>query len=224
MKINGSENEEELQISKIKDLIKSSTQKNKIEREREIFLKLVKERQKFREKPKLLPLRIALVFLVVFIGIWIIFRTGTPPSLTGKSIFLFEPPEQFFIEPGKPTVINFFASWCNPCEDEMPELVRFWQEHKQDVNVIGIPVNDTEENVKRFVKSFNVSFPVLFKDISENQKFFARLGGSSIPMTVILDGEGKIEKVIRGPVTKKTLERILKQIAQKNETKKQENL
>jgi peroxiredoxin len=96
---------------------------------------------------------------------------------------------------GKVLVLNFWASWCKPCVDEMPSLNRFAQDMKgQGVTVLGISVDHDEEKYKKFVKGANIQFPV-FRDVKADIP--ASYGTFKYPETYIIDKNGKVvEKII----------------------------
>jgi cytochrome c biogenesis protein CcmG/thiol:disulfide interchange protein DsbE len=64
---------------------------------------------------------------------------------------------------GKWVVVNFLASWCVPCRDEHPELVKFTQRHEAagDASVLGVIFDDTQPNVRRFFGQLGGSWPVV---------------------------------------------------------------
>ena len=63
---------------------------------------------------------------------------------------------------GRPVVINFWATWCAPCREEMPLLQETYDAHRDDgLVVIGVNVRETPEKVKRFLAEVGVEFPVL---------------------------------------------------------------
>ena len=57
-------------------------------------------------------------------------------------------------------VLNFWASWCAPCVEEMPELERFWQEHKESVTLIGVAVSTPKLAVSGFLHRVGVKYPI----------------------------------------------------------------
>ncbi len=62
---------------------------------------------------------------------------------------------------GKVVLVNFWATWCPPCRDEMPEIQAVAREHPNDFVVLGIDNGETVDVVKPFVKEFNLTFPIL---------------------------------------------------------------
>jgi len=80
----------------------------------------------------------------------------TLADLGGKSLRL----EEF--RGKKAVVVNFWATWCVPCRDEMPTLERLWQERQGSLEVLGVSVDVGDpERVKSFVRAVGVTFPIL---------------------------------------------------------------
>jgi len=96
---------------------------------------------------------------------------------------------------GRILVLNFWASWCKPCVDEMPSLNRFAAEMKdKGVTVLGISVDHDEEKYKKFLKAANISFPV-YRDAKADIP--SSYGTYKYPETYIIDKSGKVvEKII----------------------------
>lgn len=61
---------------------------------------------------------------------------------------------------GKPVVLNFWASWCQPCRDEAPILQAVWQEYRtQGLMVVGVDYVDTEVEAKKYIQEFKITYP-----------------------------------------------------------------
>ncbi len=68
---------------------------------------------------------------------------------------------QFSAHKGKPIMINFFASWCLPCREEIPALVKIQKEYEpKGVTFLAVAIDDTEEDVNKFIKRLGFTFPV----------------------------------------------------------------
>ena len=110
---------------------------------------------------------------------------------------------QFSDHKGKPVLINFFASWCLPCREEMPVLEQIAREYQtKGVVFLGIAVDDTEEKMNDFIKRYNVTFPVGLDKTAEIQKSFGLYG---IPTTYFIDKQGVINYFHSGVVTEELL-------------------
>ena len=108
---------------------------------------------------------------------------------------------------GKPVLINFFASWCLPCREEMPVLEKIVRKYQpQGVVFLGIAVDDTEEKMKDFIKRYDVTVPVGLDKSTEIQKSFSLYG---IPSTYFIDKEGAINYFHAGAVTEDLLKHEL---------------
>jgi cytochrome c biogenesis protein CcmG, thiol:disulfide interchange protein DsbE len=108
---------------------------------------------------------------------------------------------------GNVVVLNFWATWCQPCMGEIPELKQFAASSKAKVISIALD-QDGSRVVKPFVDSNKINYTVLLGD----EEVFQRFNGIGIPYTLVLDRAQRIVKIYRGPATKKSLEEDLKQI------------
>ena len=92
---------------------------------------------------------------------------------------------------GKPVVLNFWASWCGPCKNEMPTFDEVYKEVGNDVYLVMVDMTDgvreTVESGSAYVEKMGYSFPVYY-DTAQNAAY--TLGISSIPMTIFLDAKG----------------------------------
>jgi thiol-disulfide isomerase/thioredoxin len=183
------------------------------ESKQEKFLRFLNEINREREKLtgkqdfKSKALKSLLVILFIAIGIAIMFLPEK--EIVGKSIFDFEPPQNLYIDMGKYTIINFFASWCDPCLDEIPELKKF-SEKSTNTTVIGVALDD-EKNVKKLVEDMKINYQVVL----DNGKFSKNLGINSIPTTLIVGPDLKIKKILFGEVSSERLEKALLQISER---------
>lgn len=108
---------------------------------------------------------------------------------------------------GKPVLINFFASWCLPCREEMPVLEKIVQQYgPKGVIFLGIAIDDTEEKMKDFVAKYGVTFPVGLDKTATIQKSFGIYG---IPTTYFIDKQGVINYSHSGGVTEELLQHEL---------------
>ncbi len=91
---------------------------------------------------------------------------------------------------GKLVLLNFWATYCDPCREEMPDLMALYTTYKaQDVLVVGIALDETgEAAVRPFVEALKIGYPILIG----NSEVFFRYRGFGIPMTVLIGRDGKI--------------------------------
>jgi thiol-disulfide isomerase/thioredoxin len=110
-------------------------------------------------------------------------------------------------------VLNFWAPWCPPCLDEMPELSEFHDAYlKQNVVVIGLSVEDMEKTQAYFNEDKNraVHYPILVGDLNA-MDLSEKLGNSRgiLPYTVLIDANGNIIKTFLGRVNRPLIEKSL---------------
>ncbi|WP_227995007.1 redoxin domain-containing protein [Oceanobacillus sp. CFH 90083] len=92
---------------------------------------------------------------------------------------------------GERVMINFWATWCPPCRQEMPDMERFYQEH--DPVILSVNLTDGELNIKqveRFIQELELTFPVLLDKEGEVSNLY-RI--QPIPMTYMVDADGIIQ-------------------------------
>lgn len=111
---------------------------------------------------------------------------------------------------GKIIVLNFWATWCPPCREEMPELSALNTEY-QDKNVIVIGIALDEINlIKQFNEENDISYPLLAaEDTGGNLAFNLGNDKSALPFTVIIKPDGTIENTYFGRISKALLEETL---------------
>ena len=110
---------------------------------------------------------------------------------------------------GKPAFVNFWASWCHPCEQEAPELERFARGLHGRARLVGVDWGDDLGNARAFVREHRWTFPVL-RDGSDQVGNSYGLGG--LPTTFVLDEGGRIVETLRGPQTQADLEGALRSV------------
>lgn len=112
---------------------------------------------------------------------------------------------------GKVMVVNFWASWCEPCRDEIPEFIELQKKFgEQGVVFVGIAV-DQKERAAAFSKQIGINYPVLVGDLSAMK--LADAAGNrqgALPFTVIIDRSGNIIGSKLGRLSRSKLEGMLK--------------
>lgn len=111
---------------------------------------------------------------------------------------------------GKVIVLNFWATWCPPCRDEMPELSELHQAYQsRNVVVLGIAIDELNL-VQEYLQTSPVSYPVLIADYA-GMNLSEQLGNDHgiLPYTVIIDSHGQVIKTFLGRISKPMLEPVL---------------
>jgi thiol-disulfide isomerase/thioredoxin len=110
---------------------------------------------------------------------------------------------------GKVILLNFWATWCGPCKAEIPSLVELQHQYADDLVILGFSVDDTVDKMKPYAAQYGINYPLLVGNGREDvQEAFGPLFG--IPVSVIIDREGKIAKKHSGIATKAQFEREIK--------------
>lgn len=108
---------------------------------------------------------------------------------------------------GKPIVLNFWASWCGPCKNEMPEFEEVYKERKDDVIFMMVNMTDgkreTLTSAKNHIEEKEFTFPVYF-DMTQEVMYTYSVW--SLPTTYFIDADGNLVTGARGQIDKKTLE------------------
>ena len=102
---------------------------------------------------------------------------------------------------GKTVVLNFFASWCNPCKREAPVLERLWRrDRSQGLVVLGVDSNDSRGDARRFVHVHDLTYPVVFDH--DGRVASNRYAVANLPVTYVLNSKGQVVGgQILGPVS-----------------------
>jgi cytochrome c biogenesis protein CcmG, thiol:disulfide interchange protein DsbE len=104
---------------------------------------------------------------------------------------------------GHPVVIAFFASWCHPCEEELPVLQQFARDDGGRLRVLAVNYQDLPNDTVAFVDRLRVGFPALFEDPSG--PVAQRYGIRGIPQTVFVDGRGIVRGRVYGQTSREAL-------------------
>jgi cytochrome c biogenesis protein CcmG/thiol:disulfide interchange protein DsbE len=112
---------------------------------------------------------------------------------------------------GHASVFIFFASWCPPCQGEIPKVAQYIRDHDPSpVDVLGIDANDPRTAAQAFVKKDGVTFPVAFDGAGT---FTSEVFGfSDLPETVFINAKGVIKEVHLGAISERELSSGIKML------------
>ncbi|NKJ49552.1 redoxin [Burkholderia sp. SG-MS1] len=119
-------------------------------------------------------------------------------------------PQSLSVHKGHPIVVNFWASWCGPCVEEMPALSQLQHEYaKKGIQFVGLGV-DSEKNIQAFLQKVNVAYPVYvtgFGGADLARAFGNNAGG--LPFTVVIDAKGNVRSTKLGQIDPSALRQTL---------------
>jgi peroxiredoxin len=114
---------------------------------------------------------------------------------------------------GKILVLNYWASWCAPCKEEMPAFSRLYERHASNgVQFVGISI-DSPDKVRQFQKDTPVTYPLLLGSM-DTMQVVSGLGNSmqGLPFTVILDRQGEVHSTKLGRFSEAVLDQRLQSL------------
>lgn len=109
---------------------------------------------------------------------------------------------------GKWVLVNFWATWCPPCQQETPELVDLHNAHKdKDLIVLGMALDSSKKEIEKFVAKYQISYPMAVGDY----KMASQLGEiEALPSTFLIDPKGKLVGFQAGMITRAAVESFLR--------------
>ncbi|MBM7569783.1 thiol-disulfide oxidoreductase ResA [Aquibacillus albus] len=111
---------------------------------------------------------------------------------------------------GKGVMLNFWATYCKPCEEEMPYMESLYPEYSEKgVEIVAVSVDATKLVIDRFIDKYELSFPVLHDN---NGQVMDAYNIGPLPTTFFINSEGKVVEKIEGALTLNRLESYLQQI------------
>jgi len=147
--------------------------------------------------------KVILVFLIIFVIAMICFSSGCKKvSLTDAEEEYIEKDDFTLLDlegeemslsdfEGKIVVLNFWATWCPPCKAEIPDFIEVCKLYEdKDVQFVGVSVDKSVEDLKKFVNDFDINYPILIDNTIDNVSPGWNISG--IPTTFILSKNGEV--------------------------------
>ncbi|HTX92183.1 MAG TPA: TlpA disulfide reductase family protein [Anaerolineales bacterium] len=114
---------------------------------------------------------------------------------------------------GKVVLVNNWATWCPPCQAEMPEILAYYQAHATDgFVVVGIESGEPAKTVLGFVQQYKLTFPVW---LDPDGSAVAAFNNWNLPSSYVIDPSGTMRLTWTGPVTQATLDKYVTPLLEK---------
>ncbi len=120
-------------------------------------------------------------------------------------------PQNFGQWKGKVLVLNFWATWCEPCREEIPALIRTQQKFGANgVQIVGIGI-DSAAKIRDFSKEYKINYPLTVGGLDQidlSRRLGNKIGG--LPYTLVIDRAGRVVKTKLGGISEAELEALLR--------------
>lgn len=111
---------------------------------------------------------------------------------------------------GRPVILNFWASWCTPCQQESPMLEAAWQKYQAEgVAFVGIDYQDSQSDAQQFLQHYGITYPA---GPDSSGSISVDYGVSNVPSTIFIDRSGVVVRTHLGPLDAATLEAGIQQL------------
>ncbi|NBJ69907.1 MULTISPECIES: TlpA disulfide reductase family protein [Clostridia] len=101
---------------------------------------------------------------------------------------------------GKKVILNFWATWCPPCREEMPEMQRFYDDFNDEVEMVAVNLTELEnkkENVAEYIEKYQYTYPIPLDTKAKVRSAYKII---AVPTTYFINQQGKITKIHPGPM------------------------
>ena len=114
---------------------------------------------------------------------------------------------------GKPVLLNFWASWCAPCEDEAPLLEEAYARYRDDVEFVGIDIRDARDDAVEFVDEYDLTYPQVRDEVL---RVYSQYGLIGQPESFFVDQNGVVVQHVKGPLRESVLYQYLDVLVSRN--------
>ena len=114
---------------------------------------------------------------------------------------------------GQGIMLNFWGTWCKPCEEEMPYMQELYPVYKEKgIEIIAVSLDNTELVVDRFIDKYDLTFPIPHDKTGEVRDLY-KIG--PIPSSIFINPDGEIQRIVNGALSLESLENYFKEILPK---------
>ncbi|MFD0051185.1 peroxiredoxin family protein [Actinomycetes bacterium NPDC127524] len=112
---------------------------------------------------------------------------------------------------GKKLLINFWATWCEPCKEEMPHLEEFYKNSSSNAVILAVNI-DPENDVEGYARKMGLTFPIILDNQEKSKAVNERYGVAAVPSSFLVDSKGVIRQKFIGAINfdvmKKSMEKL----------------
>lgn len=115
-----------------------------------------------------------------------------------------------YTKQGKGVFLNFWGTWCEPCEREMPAMERQYHQFAgENFEMIAVNIAQSKLEVSKYVEQMGMTFPVV---IDANKSVLTAYNITPLPTTILIDPEGKVKRIVTGEMTDQSIEHYIESI------------
>lgn len=155
-----------------------------------------------------------LIIFLPALGVYLVNRSYSPPRMAGATATDFSLSDlqgkklSLTDYRGKVVLLDFWATWCAPCQEEIPHFVEMQNQYgSSGLQVVGISMDDDAKPVQEFYRQHQLNYPVAVGDTKLAERFGGILG---LPVTFVIDRQGRITKKFVGATDTSVIEKEIK--------------